>query len=56
LSWLQPLLFGGNWITNPAVLPTWVGLITHLIFGWTLALLYPWARFQVYEQPTAESA
>lgn len=51
LSWLQPLLFGGNWITNPAVLPMWVALATHLVFGWTLALLYPWGKFQPYEQP-----
>lgn len=55
LSWLQPMLFGGNWITDPAILPPWVGVMTHLIFGWTLALLYPWVRFQPYQQPsTAE--
>jgi hypothetical protein len=53
LSWLQPLLFGGNWITNPAILPTWVGLATHLVFGWTMALLYPWGRFQAYQQPAS---
>lgn len=52
LSWLQPLLFGGNWITDPSVLPIWVGLVTHLVYGWTLALLYPWGRFQPYQQPT----
>lgn len=56
LSWLQPMLFGGNWITDPKVLPVWVALVTHLIFGWTLALLYPWGRFEPYQQPTtAES-
>ena len=54
LSWLQPLLFKGNWITNPAVLPTWVGAATHLVFGWTLALLYSWGAFQVYTQPTRD--
>ncbi|MDP1796289.1 MAG: hypothetical protein Q8K78_02350 [Planctomycetaceae bacterium] len=53
LSWLQPALIGGNWITDPAILPTWVAAVTHLIFGWTLALLYPLGRFQVYHQPTA---
>ncbi len=51
LSWLQPLLLGGNWITDPDVLPAWVALATHLVFGWTLALLYPWGKFQPYEQP-----
>lgn len=55
LSWLQPLLFGGNWITNPQILPPWVALTTHLVFGWTLALLYPWGKFQPYQRPmTAE--
>ena len=53
LSWLQPLLFNGNWITNPEYLPSWVALVTHLIFGWTLALLYPWTKFQAYTQPTS---
>ena len=55
LSWLQPLLFGGNWITDPAYLPWWVALVTHLIFGWTLALLYPWAKFQAFQQPGTET-
>lgn len=45
LSWLQPLLFGGNWITDPTVLPPWVGALTHLVFAWTMALLYPWGEF-----------
>lgn len=53
LSWLQPLLFGGNWITDPKILPPWVALVTHLVFGWTLAVLYPWGKFQAYQQPTA---
>lgn len=52
LSWLQPALIGGNWITDPAILPTWVAVTTHLIFGWTLALAYPLGRFQAYQQPT----
>ena len=52
LSWLQPLLFGGRWITDPTVLPPWVALATHLVFGWTLAWLYPWGKFQPYQQPT----
>lgn len=51
LSWLQPALIGGNWITDSAVLPPWVAVATHLIFGWTLALLYPLGRFQPYLRP-----
>jgi hypothetical protein len=53
LAWLQPALFGGSWIVDPEILPRWVALVTHLVFGWTLALLYPWGRFQGYpEQDT----
>lgn len=39
LIWLQPLLFGGRWIVD--LVPWWVGAITHLVFGWTMALVYP---------------
>lgn len=53
LSWLQPLLFDGRWITDPAVLPPWVAAVTHVIFGWTLAVVYPWGQFTPYRAPTA---
>lgn len=56
LSWLQPLLFGGNWITNSQYLPSWVALSTHLVFGWTLAVLYPWGAFEAYTRPMSDSA
>jgi hypothetical protein len=39
LSWLQPLLLGGNWILE--LVPWWVVALTHLFFGWTLAVIYP---------------
>jgi hypothetical protein len=52
LSWLQPLLFGGRWITDPAVLPPWVAAGTHVVFGWTLAVLYPLGKFVPYRAPT----
>ena len=42
LSWLQPMLFGGNWVTDVKLLPPWVGAATHLVFAWTMACLYPW--------------
>ncbi len=51
LSWLQPALIGGRWITDPAILPPWVAAGTHLIFGWMLAVLYPWGLFTPYRQP-----
>jgi hypothetical protein len=44
LSWLQPLLFGGRWIVDSQYLPWWVAAGTHLIFGWTMALVEPWGR------------
>jgi hypothetical protein len=53
LSWLQPLLIGGepgNWITNPSVLPWWVGAATHLVFGATIALLYPLGEYTPYRR------
>lgn len=46
LSWLQPWLLGGRWITE--LIPWWVAALTHLAFGWTIALIYPLAgRFVV---------
>lgn len=41
LSWLQPLLFGGRWITDQSLLPWWVAAATHVVFGATVGLLYP---------------
>jgi hypothetical protein len=39
LSWLQPVLVGGRWIAE--LIPWWVAVATHLVFGWTVAVLYP---------------
>jgi hypothetical protein len=44
LSWLQPLLFHGRWIVDSQYLPWWVAAGTHLVFGWTMALVQPWGR------------
>jgi hypothetical protein len=46
LSWLQPLLFGGNWIVQE--IPWYVGAGTHLVFAWTMAVLYPYGVFAPY--------
>lgn len=56
LSWLQPLLFRGNWITSGEYLPWWVAAATHLLFGWTMALLAPMARYVPFQPriPAAE--
>lgn len=52
LSWLQPALFGGNWIVNNSYLPWWVALATHLVFGWSMALMAPFGAYVPYKRPT----
>jgi len=44
LSWLQPVLLGGNWIVS--MIPIWVGAGTHLVFAWTMVLVESWGRFE----------
>ncbi len=56
ISWIQPLLFGGNWIIDNQELPWWVALATHLVFGWVMALIYPWGVFKAPGQPVAVTA
>lgn len=51
LSWLQPLLFGGNWITDNTLLPWWVALATHVVFGWTMAALNRYGTYVPYRRP-----
>lgn len=46
LSWLQPALFGGNWIVR--LIPFWVGALTHLVFAWTMLAIDQWVRFVPY--------
>ncbi len=50
LSWLQPLLFGDNWILDQ--IPMWVAALTHLVFAWTMALVYPWGEYKPYRRQT----
>ncbi|MFO0865637.1 MAG: hypothetical protein U0744_13460 [Gemmataceae bacterium] len=53
LSWLQPALFGGNWIVEE--IPWFVGLATHLVFGWTMLFIQPWGQFTAYSlKPEAQ--
>lgn len=52
LAWLQPMLFGGNWIVDPQLLPPWVAALTHLVFAWTMAILYPWGAYVPYRRQT----
>ncbi len=55
LSWIEPLLFGGNWIIDQQYLPWWVAVATHLVFGWTMAIVYPLGTFQPYRLQTEPS-
>jgi hypothetical protein len=52
LSWLQPMLFGGNWLVDPDILPSWVGVATHLVFAWTMAVVFPWGKHEHYHRAT----
>jgi hypothetical protein len=53
LSWLQPLLFGGDWIVE--LVPWWVAALTHLVFGWTMAIVYPLGLFYPFKPQTEKS-
>lgn len=53
LAWLQPMLFGGNWIIEE--IPWWVAALTHLVFGWTMVLVYPLGQYQPYRLQTEET-
>ena len=53
LSWLQGDLIDMsplNYIVNRV--PWWVAALTHLVFGWTMALVYPLGRFVPYRRMT----
>ncbi len=50
LSWLQPLLLGGDWVVR--LIPPWVGALTHLAFAWTIAVGQIWGRFEPGREPS----
>lgn len=52
LSWLQPAIVDmkpQNMIIHRV--PPWVAALTHLVFGWTLAVVYPLGAFTAYRRP-----
>ncbi len=57
LSWLQPLLVEDmspkNYIVK--LVPWQVAALTHLVFGWTLAVLYPLGRFTPRQESPTDS-
>lgn len=50
LSWLQPMLSGGNWILNE--IPWWLAAATHLVYGWTMLAVQHFGRFVPFLQST----
>ena len=53
LSWLQEEVIdmsAENLIVNRV--PWWVAAATHLVFGWTMALVYPLGEFVSYQPQT----
>jgi hypothetical protein len=52
LSWLQPLLFGDSWIIDEV--PPYVGALTHLVFAWTMAVVYPLGLYEPYKLQTEQ--
>jgi hypothetical protein len=56
LSWLQPALIDmseKNLIVNK--IPVWVAALTHLVFGWTMVIVYPLGRFSPYRRVTEQA-
>jgi hypothetical protein len=51
LSWLQPAVVNmspENLIVNRV--PWWVAAATHLVFAWTMVLVYPLGEFTPYKR------
>jgi hypothetical protein len=48
LSWLQPMLTGGNWVLHE--IPWWLAASTHLVYGWTMLAVQQLGRFAPFLQ------
>lgn len=58
LSWLQPAIVGDKVSPEHLIVkhvPPWVAAATHLVFGWTMVLVYPLGRFTPYRRATEQS-
>ena len=56
LSWLQPAVVDmspENLIVERV--PWWVAAATHLVFAWTMVLVYPLGEFTPYRRVTEQS-
>lgn len=56
LSWLQPALFQGDWILDSKLLPWWVAAGTHVVYGLTMGLLYPFGQYLPLTAPVSKSS
>lgn len=57
LLWLQPTLIDmdpDNLIVRQV--PPWVAALTHLVYGWTMVLLYPLGEFVPYQRLMEQTA
>ena len=56
LSWLQPMVVG---MSKESLIvdrvPPWVAALTHLIFGWTMVLVYPLGLYVPYRQQAEQA-
>lgn len=56
LAWLQPMVVEmskENLIVNR--MPPWVAALTHLVFGWTMVLVYPLGLYVPYRQQVEQA-
>lgn len=51
LVWLQPRLVGEPYVLE--LMPTWIAVLTHLVYGLTLGVLQPLGRFEPYRPAVA---
>ena len=47
IAWLQPRLVGQPYVLE--LMPVWIAVLTHLVYGLTLGLLQPLGRFVPYK-------
>lgn len=52
IAWLQPMLVGEPYVLE--LMPGWIAALTHVIYGLTLGVLQPLARFVPY-RPAVEA-
>lgn len=46
IAWMQPRLFGEAYVLQ--LMPAWVAIFTHVLYGLTLGVLQPLGRFEPY--------